>query len=155
MIRMSQVEIVPRTETVVVGLEVVASFAELAIRVPNAWRELFSRREELPPPPDGRFAEASAELGAGRYRETVGVPLGAAPASPLPAGMALGRLPAGEYAHHRHEGPVTDIGSGFAVIYAWAAERAIALGGLKLDVGYAPGGQAGPHDLFIDVRPAG
>jgi predicted transcriptional regulator YdeE len=148
---MSRAAIVQRTDTLVIGIEVVADFAALSTRVPLAWRELFARLEELPAAAGGRLAEASVELGGGRYRETVGVPI-EGPAPAIPKGMSVSRLPAGAFVHHRHEGPVTEIGYGFQVIYDWAGEQGIALGELKLDIGYSPDDRPGPHDLFIGLR---
>jgi predicted transcriptional regulator YdeE len=133
----------------VVGIEVVAEFARLATAVPAAWRELFSRHAEVPTPAGCRYAEASRHLGGGRYREVVGVVV-AEPVAP-PVGMSAVRIPGGDWVHHRHTGPVAEIGEGFQEIYGWATEQGITLGERKLDVGYHPDGTEGSHDLYIDV----
>jgi predicted transcriptional regulator YdeE len=142
-------QVVQRVESSVVGVEVVAEFDRLAVAVPAAWRELFSRHTEVPSPAEGRYAEASRHLGEGRYREVVGVVV-AGPVAP-PAGMAAVRIPGGDWAHHRHTGAVAEIGEGFRKVYDWATERGITLGQRKLDVGYHPDGTEGSHDLYIEV----
>jgi predicted transcriptional regulator YdeE len=133
----------------VVGIEVVAEFARLATAVPAAWRELFSRHAEVPTPAGCRYAEASRHLGGGRYREVVGVVVTGTVAPP--AGMSAVRIPSGGWVHHRHSGPVAEIGEGFQEIYDWATEQGIRLGERKLDVGYHPDGADGSHDLYIEV----
>ncbi|TDD69826.1 AraC family transcriptional regulator [Jiangella aurantiaca] len=147
----AQMEIVQRPELTVVGIEVVARFEGLSTAVPDAWRRLFDRRDELPPPPGGTFTEVSNELGGGAYRETVG--LVAVDADDVPAGMSAVVVPAGRFVHHRHEGPVEQIADSFGAIYDWAAQHGLRLGPLKVDQGYTPDAFDGAHDLYIDVNP--
>ncbi|MGY2003723.1 GyrI-like domain-containing protein [Blastococcus sp. SYSU DS1024] len=142
-------EIVERAESFVLGTGVEARFDELATAVPAAWQEVFARRDELPAPSAGGFAETSRHLGDGRYRETVGVLLDAPLA--VPGGMVVTPAPAGRYVHHRHDGAVEEIAAGFQEIYDWAATRDLRLGDVKLDVGYTADGIPQPHDLYIVV----
>lgn len=140
--------VVQREDTFVLGLQVIAPFQQLHQRIPPLWRALFARQGELPDT-GSPFVEASRELGEGRYCETLGVAL-PAPIE-VPEGMALTHVPAGRYVHHVHEGAVEDIAAGFQAIYDWAGQQGLALGALKLDLGYTPGGTDGHHHLFIDV----
>lgn len=133
-------DVVERAASVVTGIEVVAPFGDLAVLVPRAWAELFAQVG------DGPCAEASRSLGDGRYREVVGV-LGAPGAGP-----ARAVLPAGRYVRHVHDGPVAGIGEAFGAMHAWAEERGLRVGDLKLDVGYTRAGDDGPHELLVDLR---
>ncbi|WP_127127014.1 hypothetical protein [Georgenia sp. SYP-B2076] len=146
--------LVHRPETDVMGLQVVAGFDRLHVVVPELWDAMFARRDELPAPPDGRYAEASVQLGGGRYRETVGVALVHPPKTrsvAVPRGMSVARLATGLFVTHRHEGDVGDIASGFQAIYDWAEGQDLELGTLKLDIGYTTDCTAQAHDLFINV----
>ena len=146
------VELVRRPALVVAGEPVVGTFDELGELVPAAWRRLLARTD-LPVPADGRYAEASAGLGGGRYLEVVGVVLDAA--ADVPDECALALLPAGRWARLRFEGPEAGIGDGFGEVLAWGERNGLALGGRKLDVGYAADGGDGPHELFVQVLGAG
>lgn len=143
-------EIVELGETVVIGIEVVADFAQLRSEMPAAWRELFSRQDELPGSSTGVFVEASHHLGDGRYRETIGAVAVVADV-PVPHGLAMTLLPGGSFVHHRHDGSVAPIAGGFQTIYDWAAEQGLALGNRKLDVGYTADGVEQPHELYVDI----
>ena len=143
-------EIVELGETVVVGIEVVADFDQLRSEMPAAWRELFSRQDELPASGKGVFVEASNHLGDGRYRETIGA-VAVVEGSPVPDGMAVALLPGGRFVHHRDDGAVATIADGFQAIYDWAAEQGLALGNRKLDVGYTADGVQQPHELYVDI----
>jgi predicted transcriptional regulator YdeE len=144
-----RVDVVEKPELTVVGIEVVADFGDLHTAVPAAWRTLFSRQAELPAPANGAFVEASHELGEGRYREVVGVIVDRH--DPVPEGMCAVQVPAGRFLHHRHDGPVTDITSGFQAMYSWASDSGLRLGPYKVDVGYRPDVTDRPHDLYIDI----
>ena len=143
-------EIVELGETVVVGIEVVADFGQLHSEMPAAWRELFSRQDELPASGKGVFVEASNHLGDGRYRETIGA-FAVVADIPVPDGMAVALLPGGRFVHHLHDGSIATIAGGFQAIYDWAAEQGLTLGNRKLDVGYTSDGVQQPHELYVDI----
>lgn len=142
-------EVVERPRLYLVGIEVVAPFAQLSTAVPEAWGQLRARSDELPGGPARVLAEVSLHLGEGVYRETVGVLVD--DLGPVPAGLTAAFVDAGSYVHHRHEGVVEQIAHGFQSIYDWAAEQGVALGPVKVDIGYTADGSPRPHDLFIDV----
>lgn len=143
-------EIVELGETAVIGIEVVADFGQLRSEMPAAWRELFSRQDELPTPGTGVFVEASNHLGDGRYSETIGAVADVVDV-PVPDGMAMTLLPCGRFVHHRHYGSVATIAGGFQTIYDWAAKQGLTLGNRKLDVGYTSDGVQQPHELYVDI----
>ena len=143
-------EIVELGETAVIGIEVVAYFGQLRSEMPAAWRELFSRQDELPNSGASVFVEASNHLGDGRYRETIGA-LAVAADAPVPDGMTVALLPGGRFVHHRHVGSVATITGGFQSIYDWAAEQGLTLGNRKLDVGYTAAGVQRTHELYVNV----
>ena len=142
-------QIVVREPAFVVGVEVEAPFGDLAELVPRAWRDLFAV-PGLPRPPDGRYAELSRYRGAGRYRELVGILLPDGTASP-PEGTTSGEVPAGRWLRHVHTGPVTAIGEAFGAMHEEARRLGLAVGDVKLDVGYTRDGADGPHELFVDL----
>ncbi|WP_432493006.1 hypothetical protein [Kineococcus auxinigenes] len=145
----TDVRVVRREQTVVVGFPVVGPFAELGALVPAAWQRVFARRDELPQPVDGAFAELSCYLGDGAYHEVVGVALPRPPR--VPGSWVVAVAPEGEYAHHRHEGPVEAIGEGFGVLLDAVRAQGRTPGGVKLDVGYRADGRPGPHDLYVHL----
>lgn len=143
-------EIVELGETAVIGIEVVAYFGQLRSEMPAAWRELFSRQDELPALGTGVFVEASNHLGDGRYREIIGAVAVVADVA-VPDGMAFALLPGGRFVHHRHDGSVATIAGGYQTIYDWAAEQGLTLGNRKLDVGYTADDVQQPHELYVDI----
>lgn len=83
-------QIVDRPAVTIVGIEVVAPFAHLAVVVPPAWARVFARRRDLCADPDDVCVEFSTELGDGDYREILGVVVDTPPVS-LPDGWNVGR----------------------------------------------------------------
>lgn len=139
-------ELRERSGFTVVGVEVVGSFGELSGLVPAAWRTLFARARELPPPPDGNFVEVSLDLAHG-YREVLGV---VAPDTiHVPEDMHTAYVPGGQFLHHRHEGPVQGIADSFAAMYEWAAQQGLRVGLWRVDAGYRPDGREEAHDLLV------
>ena len=142
-------QIVRREPLVVIGIPVVAPFQDLSALVPAAWRELFDRCGELPSSGDGTFAEVSYYLGEGRYHEVVGM---AVPAqTPMSGQWALAHVPAGNWAHCRHTGPVEEIGETFGAIEQWLREQGQTVGGMKLDLGYRADDRPQVHELHVHV----
>lgn len=144
-------QIVTREQSVVVGHPVTAPFGDLATLVPAAWARVFARQQELPAPRDGVYAEASRHLGGGRYREVAGVLLDRPPAAG--GDWAVAEVAAGEYAHHRHEGPVQGIGTSFGLLIDWVRANGREAGDVKLDVGYTAAGDELHHDLYLSLLP--
>jgi predicted transcriptional regulator YdeE len=143
-------QIAQRPGLTVLGVQVAdVPFDQLRTAVPLAWQELFSRRDELPAPLDGRFVEVSCHGGEGRYTETLGVAVPGPVA--VPRGMTAVHVAAGSFVHHRHHGELADIAGGFQRIYDWSAEQGLVLGELKVDTGYTDDGSVLPHDLYIDI----
>lgn len=157
---MREPRLVDLPETTVVGLRVVAPFAELRTAVPAAWREVFARSDELSERLDEGFAECSLGAADGVYSEIVGarMPAGSLP----PPGMDAVVLPGARYATLKHDGPLAAIGESFGVLESWIATLAHEGGarlehdGVKLDVGYRPNefAAADPgagHELYARV----
>lgn len=140
-------QIVERTAMTIVGIEVVAPFAELAVVVPQAWARVFARRSDLLSDPDDVFVEFSTDLGDGDYREILGVVVDALPAS-LPEGWSIAKASAGRYLHHRHLGDESTIADTFGAMHRWAEVNGLPVGVHKLDVGYRPD-HAAAHDLYL------
>jgi len=143
------VRIVERASATIVGIEVVAPFAELAVVVPQAWARVFARRSDLLTGPEDVFVEFSTDLGDGDYREVLGVVVDALPAS-LPEGWSIAKAPAGRYLHHRHLGDESTIADTFGAMHRWAEVNELRPGGHRIDVGYRPG-RAAAHDLYLGL----
>lgn len=140
-------EIVERHEVTIVGVEVVAPFAELAVVVPQAWARVFARHRDLAG--GDVLVEFSTDLGDGDYREMLGAVVEVPPMS-LPEGWTVGKAPAGRYLHHRHLGDEAAIADTFAAMYRWAETNDLRPGPHKLDVGYRAD-HSGPHDLYLGL----
>ncbi len=150
---MSDIEVIVREPAVVVGVPVIAGFSELAQAVPAAWESLrTSLGGHLGGRPSEPLAEASVELGGGRYHETVGVFLEpeAAGAVRIP-GTVHTLVPGGRWAQATHDGPVEDIAETFGRILRWAAAQGHRPGPRKLDVGYRLDRDPGNHLLAVEL----
>ena len=139
--------IVQREAVVVVSLPVVGAFQDLSSLVPAAWKQLLARRTELPATLDGTFAEASYHLGGGRYHEVVGAAVSVD--TPIIGQWTVAHVPAGEWAHARHTGPVEQIGDTFGAIESWLRDQHRSAGGMKLDLGYRADSLPEVHDLYV------
>lgn len=149
---MTEIELVERPPALVVGLPVLARFADLGTLVPAAWRSLAGALGGRRP---GTLAELSVDLGDGRYHETVGVllELGDAGAVRLPG--AVGSLvPGGRWAQVPHEGPASAIADTFGRLLAWVEEQGEHAGPHKLDAGYRLDGAPERHLLAVCLRAA-
>ncbi|MDH6677592.1 putative transcriptional regulator YdeE [Rhodococcus sp. LBL1] len=142
-------QVVERTAATIVGIEVVAPYAELAVVVPQAWARVFARRRDLLTGPDDVFVEFSTDLGGGDYREVLGVVVDSLPAS-LPEGWSIAKAPGGRYLHHRHLGDESTIADTFGAMHRWAEVNELQAGVHKLDVGYRPD-RAVAHDLYLGL----
>ncbi len=150
--------------TTVVGLRVRAPFAGLSTAVPAAWREVFSRADELGFRLDAGFVDCSLGEEDGVYTELIGVraPAGARP----PDGLEVVTLPAATYAALEHHGSLEAIAASYGVLERWIAAlppaedgRRYAHDGVKLDVGYLPDGSetavgGAGHRLYARAVPS-
>jgi predicted transcriptional regulator YdeE len=138
--------------TTVVGLVVEARWNELFQAVPDAWRQLFARADELRQLAGaGRFVEVSLGMKDDVYTELVGIEVSNDILS-FPAGMRRLDIPTGDWLHLHHTGDVTGIAACFGALYAHAEAESIAVSDLKFDFGYAPAGSDGPHDLYLSLE---
>lgn len=144
-------EIVEKGPLRIVGIEVLGEWEALWTEVPKAWRLLHERAAEIVGREDDVFVDVSVEKTGSRYRQVVGAVVESD--APVPHGMTAVDVPAQQYLHHRHEGPVQAIAESFGRIYAWARESGLRAGEFKLDVGYTQAGDETMHDLFVRIEP--
>lgn len=148
---MTEIEIVERPASLVVGRPVLARFQDLGTLVPAAWQALAG---SLGPGDTGPFAELSVELVDGRYHETVGalVPLREDGAVRVP-GTVGSFVRGGRWAQAAHDGPRHAIAETFGRLLARVAEQGERAGPYKLDVGYRFDGGPERHVLAVDILP--
>lgn len=144
-------DIVDRDEMTVAGVLVHADWRRLWDEAPKAWRRLFQRAAELDAMQSGPFVDISLGIVDSAYLQLVGVSLQAG--TPVPDGLGAVRIPAQQYLHHLHTGPVSRIADSFGEMYAWAGQRGLKPGEFKLDFGYRPRGDETEHELFIALTP--
>jgi len=148
---MSRPERVRLGPTTVVGLLVEARWNELFQAVPDAWHRLFARADELRQLAGaGRFVEVSLGTQDGIYTELIGIEV--SDAATCPAGLRRLHIPAGEWLHLHHTGDVTGIAEGFGALYAHAEAEGVAVSDVKVDFGYTPSADDGPHDLYLSLQ---
>lgn len=140
------IEIVELPELVCIGYEIEADWQDLAVLMPELWQRLFAADTGAT-----SFLEVSSEPAAGRFRELVGFL--AAGSTEIPDGMTKLVLPAGRYLRLNHEGPLSDIASGFRRLYNHAAAAGLKTGDLKIDFGYTPGLTDTRHELHVALEP--
>lgn len=130
----------------VAGLRVNAVWNELHTKVPQAWRELMGAVAS-----DDGYLEVSVEVVDGVYTELVG--LKRAELAQLPAGFEILRVPANRWLHIEHLGSLREIADSFGALYEHARLHGIAVGDLKLDMGYTRSGTEQRHDLYLAIAP--
>lgn len=140
-------QIVEREGSRVVGIQVVADWKNLWTEVPQAWKQLFERADEIRDRTAETFVDVSLEMNDGVYTELVGAEVNEA--GTVPEGMVQVELPTRRYVHLRHEGPVAGIADAFGRMHAWADENEITTDDFKIDRGYTPGGDETVHDLYV------
>lgn len=147
------VELVRLEPITVIGLRVEARWNQLSEAVPDAWRQLFRRAEELRrfTGEQQSFLEASVDIQDGVYTELVGLKVQNAAAA-CPAGIHRLDIPAGDWLHLVHTGPLAGITEGFSALYAHAETAGLAVSDVKLDFGYTPAGEDRPHDLYLSLK---
>jgi len=131
------------------GITVESHFDELRTRVPAAWRRIAESGSSRA----ARYAELSTELGAGRYREVLGLLGTGNTLDPsLAAETVTVPVPGGSWVTTVHDGPEPAIAETFGAMLEWAASQGFEPTGEKTDVGYRLDGANGPHELGIRVR---
>ena len=129
------------------GLFVRGTFEKLFSVVPDAWKRLFSilhsnDMENL------NALEISLGSADGIYTEFLGV--SADHASHRPTELTEYRIPAAEYYHLNHNGPLSAIPESYAVLYEFARQEGVRCDQLKIDSGYHAHASL-PHDLYIRI----
>ncbi|MFC0011450.1 GyrI-like domain-containing protein [Devosia nitrariae] len=147
------VELVRLEPITVIGLRVEAPWNQLFEAVPDAWRQLFRRADDLRRFMSQKqsFLEVSVDVRDGVYTELVGVQAQNAPAA-CPVEMRRLDIPAGEWLHLVHTGPLAGIADGFSALYAHAETAGLAVSDVKLDFGYTAAGEDRPHDLYLSLK---
>lgn len=142
-------EIVRRSALKVVGLPVHATWEQLWIDMPNAWREFFSRCDGIANRIADSFIDVTLAQHGGRYHQLIAAEVSAI--DRLPEGMTALEIPAQNYLHHRHEGPLHAVASSFGAMLDWARRNGCALDEFKLDFGYTRAGTETSHELYVKV----
>lgn len=144
-------EIVEKEALIVVGLPVTARWQDLWVEMPRAWRELLARHAEIEHPKGGIFVDVSLEKVGDQYLQLVGAQVSRV--DQIPSGMRAIEIPAQQYVHHKHVGPVAGIAETFGKIYDWAQQNGHAAGDFKIDLGYTLQGDEIEHDLHVGLLP--
>ncbi|PKD42595.1 GyrI-like domain-containing protein [Rhodohalobacter barkolensis] len=142
-------KVVTLPEITLIGIEVKAHWKELHQKIPTAWEQLFTRKEELTNRTTDTYTEISVNVKDEIYTQLVGAEVKTG--QPVPAGMTSLQIPKQSYLHFHHTGPLTEIAESFGNMYQWAEENGITTGEFKIDRGYLPGLPDSPHDLYIKI----
>ncbi|MGZ4455616.1 MAG: hypothetical protein ACXVEK_14660 [Nocardioides sp.] len=132
-------QILDRPTLHLVGASLTADLAELPSVVPALWRQVFAGA-----PASAMFAELSGAPDVPAQQVTVGLLV----QQPAPFSV---EVPGGPWLHHRHTGPLADIGATYTEMETLAREAGIDVTQRRLDVGYRADGRHTPHDLFLQL----
>jgi len=149
----SEIETVSLDALTLVGLPVSGGWQDLPKIVPEGWRRLFAEADAvaaLARKVDA-YVGVSLAMEDGTFFEFVGQRVFGCKAAP--AGLKLLHIPANNYRHRRHTGPLRAIAATFQTIYDDAEELGIPAGIFKLDFGYQADGTVTSHDLYIGIDP--
>ncbi|WP_332686031.1 GyrI-like domain-containing protein [Devosia sp.] len=149
----SAIETVSLDAMTLVGLPVSGGWQDLSRVVPQAWHRLFAEEAAIADAARsvGAYVGVSLAMEDGIYFEFVGQLVSGCKVAP--AGLRLLHIPANNYRHRRHNGPLHGIAATFQSIYDDAEELGIPAGIFKLDFGYQADGTITPHDLYIGIDP--
>lgn len=144
-------EIIEKQALIVVGLPVRANWPELYIEMPKAWELFRARYTEIAYRQDGTFVDVSLDKIGEEYLQLVCTRV--SQVGPIPSGMRAIKIPAQQYVHHRHIGPIISIAESFGRIYDWAREHGHPVSQLKVDSGYTVEGDELEHNLYVGLLP--
>lgn len=142
-------KVVTLPKITLIGIEVKAHWKELHQKMPEAWEQLFTRKEELTNRTTDTYTEISVNVKDEIYTQIVGSEVKAG--QPVPAGMTSLQIPKQSYLHFHHNGQLTEITGSFGKMYQWAENNHLAADEFKIDRGYLPGLPDSPHDLYIKI----
>ncbi|WP_372906511.1 GyrI-like domain-containing protein [Rhodohalobacter sp.] len=142
-------KVVTLPEITLIGIEVKAHWKELHQKIPAAWEQLFTRKEELTNGTTDTYTEISVNVKDEIYTQIEGAEVKTGQL--VPAGMTSLQIPKQSYLHFHHTGPLTEIAESFGKMYQWAEENRMAADEFKVDRGYLPGLPDSPHDLYIRI----
>lgn len=141
---MPQIETIDLPELVAIGIPVDASWNDLPVEMPKAWRRLFELDTGAT-----SFLGVSFEHEFDMWHEFVGYL--AAKVTEVPDGLVRIVIPPRRYLRLIHDGPLGNITEGFEKLYHWAAVHGLDATGFKLDFGYQPGLPPGRHELHVAI----
>lgn len=144
-------EIINKDRLWVIGMPVTASWDDLWVEMPKAWKRFFDRHAEITDVVGDRFIDVSLHQDDDRYLQLVGVEV--SEIGLVPQNMQAVDIPAQSYIHHTHVGAVSDIAGTFGDMYDWAKRGEARAGSFKLDIGYSAGGDERTHELYIGILP--
>lgn len=144
-------EKVSRDTLRIVGIMVRAKWDDLWNKVPEAWKSVFARADEIEFKLDHPFIDVSLEQQGDEYLQVVGALV--SQVGDVPAGMCAVEIVRQAYIHHRHEGTQAEIAAAFGAIYEWAEANDHDASPFKIDVGYTPNGDEESHDLYVGLLP--
>ncbi len=144
-------EIVERETIRMVGLETRSGHEDLSENLTRTWRALLERQADIPHRVDEVLIDVALDRFARSYLQMLGARVSRI--GELPEDMRAIEIPAQCYIRHRHDGPVSEIGSAFGRMYDWAVAQGMDAAEFKLDIGYRPDGSEGAHELLIAIPP--
>lgn len=136
---------------IVVGLRVQADWQMLWRTMPEAWRELIARRNEIPHRVSETLMDVSVCVDCGNYTQLIGAEVDRVSDSEVPSGMSTVYVEPATYLYARHAGPVTEIAQTFGRMYDWARANRVQLDEFKVDQGYTAEGTEVEHDLYVRI----
>jgi predicted transcriptional regulator YdeE len=135
----------------VTGITVQAKWNELWEKMPKVWKEMFERYREIENRKEDVLLDISLEVKNDIYTQFIGTKVTGGNED-TPEGMKTVHIPAKNYIHQKHTGPLKEIATTFGEIYDWANKNNINTGNFKLDVGYVPSGDENYHDLYVEIE---
>jgi predicted transcriptional regulator YdeE len=142
-------KVVTLPEITLIGIEVKAHWKELHQKMPEAWEQLFTRKEELTNRTTDTYTEISVNVKDEIYTQIVGAEVKAG--QPVPSGMTSLQIPKQTYLHFHHNGALAQIADSYGKMYDYADKSDLITNEFKIDRGYLPGLPDSPHDLYIKV----
>jgi len=146
-------QFVHRPAFVAVGLRVDADRQGLWRKMPEAWRALHERADEIRHRVTDVLMDISVSVDCGCYTQLIGAEV--AHADDVPDGMCVVHVPAGTYLHTRHTGSLPQIAETFRRMYEWGRENGVRLDEFRIDSGYTVSGGEPHHDLYVRVMGRG
>ncbi|PLT29588.1 GyrI-like domain-containing protein [Peribacillus deserti] len=129
-------DIVMKEEFYVIGKKVTCPWQELGALMPEAWKTVMERKDEIPNRLSPYILDICLHVIDGEFTQLVGVEVSSL--EHIPDGLNGAVIPKQKYIYSKHTDSVMDIAGHFGRMIEWAKENCLTIDPFDFKIQYSP-----------------